>query len=195
MHGPLTSSATDDVYRAMSGDRAAFGRLMDVHLPPAYRLSVRLLGSTEDAKDACQEAFVKAWEHLGSFDAERPFAAWLTTIVTRTCLDRLRRRQRSPFDWSGWNRDGIAEPADDRADPHRVVERGDLSAIVLGLLHRLPPTQRVVFALRDLEDLDVQEVADATGISASSVKANLSYARRKLRMILAEEYDMKDMNA
>lgn len=195
MYGPATSTATDDAHLAQSGDRTAFGRLMDAHLPMAYRLSVRWLGSTDEAKDASQEAFVKAWEHLGSFDAKRPFAAWLTTIVTRTCLDRLRRRQRSPFRWLGSERDTVADPVDVRPDPHHAVEWDDLSTIVLGLLKRLPPTQRVVFALRDLEDLDVQEVANAMGISVSSVKANLSYARRRIRTILDEEYHVKDTKA
>jgi RNA polymerase sigma-70 factor (ECF subfamily) len=195
MHGPLTSNATSDAHLARSGDRAAFGRLMDANLPMAYRLSLRLLGSSDESKDACQEAFVKAWEHLGDFDAARPFAAWLTTIVTRTCLDRLRRRQRSPLQWFGFGRDEVVEPPDVRADPHQTVEWGDLAEIVIGLLRRLPPTQRVVFALRDLEDLDVQDVADVTGISISSVKANLSYARRRIRTILAEEYLVKDVNA
>lgn len=194
MHGPLTSTASSDAHLAQSGDRAAFGRLMDAHLPMAFRLSLRFLGSTDDAKDACQEAFVKAWEHLGSFDVARPFAAWLTTIVTRTCLDRLRRRQRTSLHWFGSDRDGVVEPADLRPDPHQTAEWGDLFTIVLGLLKRLPPTQRVVFALRDLEDLDVQDVADAIGISASSVKANLSYARRRIRAILDEEYHVKDVN-
>ncbi len=195
MDGRTISTASNDAQLAQAGDRAAFGRLMDAHLPLAYRLSIRWLGSPDDAKDACQEAFVKAWEHLESFDAERSFAAWLTTIVTRTCLDRLRRHRRSPVHWFGLGRDGVSEQADVRPDPHRTVEWSDLSTIVLGLLKRLPPTQRVVFALRDLEDLGVQDVADATGIPVSSVKANLSIARGRIRSILAEEYDVKDLNA
>jgi RNA polymerase sigma-70 factor (ECF subfamily) len=195
MDGRTTSTSVNDARLAQSGDRAAFGRLMDAHLPLAYRLSVRFLGSTEDAKDACQEAFVKAWEHLERFDTGRSFAAWLTTIVTRTCLDRLRRRQRSPLSWLGLGPVEVVDPVDARPDPHQTVEWGDLSTIVLGLLNRLPPTQRLVFALRDLEDLDVQDVANAMGISSSSVKANLSYARGRIRRILAEEFDMKDVNA
>lgn len=194
MHRPEAPISTDDALQAQSGDRAAFGRLMDAHLPMAYRLALRWLGTSDDAKDACQEAFVRAWEHLDRFDVRRPFAAWFTTILTRVCLDRLRRRQRSPFRWFRSDHLTEPEPADSNADPLRDAGWSELFTIVVGLMRRLPPTQRVVFALRDLEDLDVAEVATITGLSDSSVKANLSYARRTIRTILATEYQQKDVN-
>lgn len=191
MNEPTATALSDDALRARSGDRAAFGRLVDAHLPQAYRLSLRYLTSADDAKDASQEAFVRAWEHIDRFDTTRPFGAWLTTIVTRICLDRLRGRERSPFRWFRSERVSFVEPPDPGPDPHEGAEWSDLASIVLGLIGRLPPTQRVVFALRDLEDLELEEVAECTGISASSVKANLSYARRTIRAILANEYHVK----
>lgn len=195
MHGPGVTTAENDALLAQRGDRAAFGRLMNAHLPLAFRLSARWLSSEDEAKDACQEAFISVWEHLDRYDPDRPFAAWLTTIVTRLCLDRLRRRQRSPFRWFSRDIGPLPEPVEERPDPQKALESRDLAAIVVGLLRRLPPTQRVIFALRDLEDLDVNDVAKATGISASSVKANLSYARRAIRTILANEYHLKDKSA
>lgn len=120
-------------------------------------------------------------------------AAWLTTIVTRICLDRLRRRRRSPFTWFNPDRSTSTEPLQAGPDPQQVAIWSDLASIVVGLMKRLPPTQRVVFALRDLEDLDVDDVAQITGLSISSVKTNLSYARRTIRTILTTEYQQKDM--
>ncbi len=193
MQGPQQIADTNDILLAQAGDRAAFGRLMDAYLPLAYRLSLRWLASADDAKDACQEAFVRVWEHLGAYDVRRPMAAWLTTIVTRICLDRLRRRRRSPFTWFNPDRSTSTEPLQAGPDPQQVAIWSDLASIVVGLMKRLPPTQRVVFALRDLEDLDVDDVAQITGLSISSVKTNLSYARRTIRTILTTEYQQKDM--
>ena len=194
MHGTTHTTPVDDVRLAQAGDRAAFGRVMDAYLPMAYRISVRWLGSPEEAKDVCQDAWIRVWEGFASFDTERPFGAWLTTIVTRVCLDRLRRRQRAPWRWLGHERTMDLEPISPEPSPQDVATLGDLGAIVVRLLKRLPPTQRIVFALRDLEDLDVPEVVQVTGLSTSSVKTNLSYARRAIRQILADEYRLKEIS-
>lgn len=168
---------------------------MDATMPMAYRLAYRSLGSSADAEDVCQEAFIRVWKHFQSFDASRSFEAWLTTIVSRLAIDRLRSRQRSP--WWPFRRDGTSDDTeravatDLRADQKAVWT--DLHKAVVGLAGRLPPTQRIVFALRDLEDLDVEEVSAATGLSASSVKTNLSYARRRIREILIRELEVEEI--
>lgn len=192
---PRHSGFEEDVASAQSGDRTAFGRVMETTMPMAYRLAYRSLGSSADAEDVCQDAFIRVWEHFQSFDTSRPFEAWLTTIVCRLAIDRLRSRQRSP--WWPFRRDGdfdVNEQAvatDIGADQKAVWT--DLHETVVGIAGRLPPTQRIVFALRDLEDLDVEEVAAVTGLSTSSVKTNLSYARRRIREILMKELHVEEI--
>ncbi len=193
MQGSDHTTPADDVRLAQAGDRAAFGRVMDAFLPMTYRISVRWLGSVDEARDACQDAWLRVWERFESFDSDRPFAAWLTTVVTRICMDRIRRRQRAPWRWPGHDRTADPNPASPEPSPEEVATWGDLGAIVLRLLNRLPPTQRIVFALRDLEDLDVASVAQVTGLSTASVKTNLSYARRAIRQILNDDYRLKDI--
>ena len=191
---PVHTPVDDDIALAQSGDRLAFGRVMDAYLPMAYRVAYRLLGSADDAQDACQDAFLRVWQHFPSYDRTRPFTTWLYAIVTRLSLDRLRRRQRfSVWFLTGEKGHERAENSSDRnSGVVRAAEWKELSALVVRLAGRLPPTQRIVFALRDLEDLDVEEVVEVTGLSRSSVKANLSYARRRIREILVREYRVED---
>ena len=196
MQEPTHHTPSDfDLKQAQEGDRAAFGRVMDECLPMAYRLAYRLLGSSDESQDVCQDAFVRVWEHFSSYDRSRPFQAWLTTIVTRLALDRLRRRQRMTF-WFPKSNGGV--PALDEVPSgapgiDRSAEWSDLHALVVSVAGRLPPTQRIVFALRDLEDLDVEEVASVTGLSTSSIKTNLSYARRRIREILINEFRVEEV--
>ncbi len=192
---PQHTVLADDVEMAQSGDRSAFGRVMDATMQMAYRLAYRALGTVADAEDVCQEAYIRVWEHFPKYDRSRPFEAWLTTIVSRLAIDRLRQRQRSP--WWSFRRDGethVAETAvssDLGADQKAVLT--DLHDVVVGLAGSLPPTQRIVFVLRDLEDLEVAEVASVTGLSTSSVKANLSYARRRIRETLIRDFRVEEI--
>lgn len=191
----IHSPADEDIAQAQEGDRPAFGRVMDAYLPMAYRMAYRLLGSNDEAQDVCQDAFVRVWEHFSSYDRSRPFATWLSTIVTRLAFDRLRSRQRLSF-WflkGDQKHEHIESAAAQGPGIAQRTEWAELNALVIGLVGRLPPTQRIVFALRDLEDLDVEEVAEVTGLSRSSVKANLSYARRRIREILVREYRVEDV--
>ena len=190
----IHSPNDEDVALAQTGDRAAFGRVMDTFLPMSYRLAYRLLGSSEEAQDVCQDAFLRVWEHFPTYDRTRAFTAWLSTIVTRLAYDRLRSRQRyfSRFLGGDSGQHYVKSAAAVEPGIVRSSEWAELNTLIISLAGRLPPTQRIVFALRDLEDLDVMEVAHVTGLSRSSVKANLSYARRRIREILVREFHVED---
>ncbi len=192
---PHHNGMTVDVAKAQAGDRIAFGRVMDATMAMSYRLAYRSLGSSAEAEDICQEAYIRVWEHFDSYDRSRPFEAWLTTIVCRLAIDRLRQRQRSP--WWSFRRDGETHATERAASMDMGADQKavwtDLHEVVIGIAGSLPPTQRIVFALRDLEDLDVAEVASVTGLSISSVKANLSYARRRIREALSRDYRVEEI--
>lgn len=155
----------------------------------AFRLAVRMVDDEDEAQDVCQDAFIRAWLHFASFDPSRSFTTWIYRIVSNICLDRLRARRRWYQRFSR-SVDQAHAAVDDAADPGLRMEQIDLVIHLERSIRSLPPTQRLVFALRDLEDLEVSEVVEATGLTEASVKTNLSYARGRLRKQL-QHLDLK----
>lgn len=155
-----------------SGNEAALRELIDRHRERLYRLAYRLLNDHDDASDAVQETFIRLWRHARRYDPSQSLSTWLCTICARRCYDELRRRQR--------HRKTLDEI------PVEVVNPDALAASELvELLHRvvasLPPKQRVVYQLREIECLSTDEVATATHMSTDQVKANLFVARNSVR--------------
>jgi RNA polymerase sigma-70 factor (ECF subfamily) len=172
---------------SIGGDRHAFGEIVREYQQMAYSVAVRLLWDPHDAEDAVQEAFVRIWKSLHSFKPASRFSTWMYTIVTNVCLDVLRTRKRQLSDLP----DSLTEPAGQEGeDPSDVVAGRDLLRILHILAESLPARQRLVFTLRDLQDLSIRDVVRITGLSAASVKTNLHLARRRLRRTLASEYDI-----
>lgn len=163
-------------------DQAAFADLMGRHHAYAYALAMRFVWDEAEAEDVVQEAFLRVWRHRETFAPERTFTTWLYRIVTRLSLDHLRRRNR----WSAiLTRPGIG--AQEPAAPEDIAHDLDTArtvAIVRAGVERLPEVQRVVFTLRDLQDLSMEEVRAITGMSADAIKANLYHARKRMRRLL-----------
>ena len=187
----LAASPDHIIRRCQGGDLEAFNELILQHQQYAFSLAMHLLCDEHDARDAVQETFLHVWERFDSFDPERKFTTWLYAIVTNVCLDRLRSRTR----WRAlFGRNGWVSEAEDLPDEEALSEiqsNRELCAIVRRLTEGLPPKQRLVFVLRDLEDLSVDEVAAITGLSGSSVRTNLHFARRRLRDLLRRHYDVE----
>ena len=175
--------AMDDLKAAQHGDRQAFRRVVEVNHMFAYRVALGALGNSEEAGETAQEAFIRVWKHLPAFDMNKRFTTWLYTIVTRLCIDRIRARQR---------RAGFLVPLDDRElrgasfDEHveRSIDLRDRVALIRSTIPSLPPKQRLVFILRDLEDLSIAEISDICALSPESVRTSLSVARRRIRLAL-----------
>ncbi len=176
---------------SQAGNRTAFALLVRQYYPAAYGLSVRLLGNAPDAEDVVQEVFLRIWRNLQGFDPSTRFGTWMYRIVMNRCLDHLRQRSRRA-------RHETRPPADDEAPeprgtvtPESAASGNDLLRIIHGLVAGLPETQRLIFTLRDLQDLSIEEVMDITGLSSESVRTNLHYARRRIRERLEKEYAVK----
>ena len=154
------------------GDEGALREIIERHRERLFRLAYRLLNDRDDASDAVQETFIRLWKHSRRFDPGHSLATWLCTICARRCYDELRRRQR--------HRKTLSEiPVND-------IHSDSLDAKeLLDLLHRvinnLPPKQRIIYQLREIECLSTDEVATATRMSADQVKANLFVARNSVR--------------
>lgn len=165
-------------------DHAAFALLVRRYQPYAYALAMRFVWDREEAEDIVQDAFVRVWENIGSYRSDERFTTWLYAIVTHLGIDRVRTRSRwkrvFTRDVHAW---GDAEPAQ---QPHQEerLDGEQLMAAIRRLVERLPRTQRVVFTLRDLQDLSMGEIGEVTGMSPDAIKANLWHARKKMRQML-----------
>jgi len=174
------------VDQALRGDRAAFGQLMHRYAGAVYNLAYRMLGNAEDAEDASQEIFLRAYTRLESFDHQRRFSTWLLSIGSNYCIDRLRRRR---FSWLTLDDAAFALPSSERG-PERTALDHERQAIVQGALQKLPEHYRMVTVLRYWSDLSDEEIAKVTGLPESTIKTRLHRARHMLAAALGPEEQM-----
>ncbi|MCC2672582.1 MAG: polymerase sigma factor, sigma-70 family [Armatimonadetes bacterium] len=167
------------VSRCRAGDVDAFAQLHAKHEAAIQRHAYCLLGSQEDALDACQETFVKAFVAIPKFRGECTLRVWLLRICTNVCRNQLRtqvRRRETSMDAGGEH-----APAAPAADPLELVEQRRLARLFRTALDRLAPGHREIIVLRDLEDLSTAEIAAVIGCSAASVPVKLFRARARLK--------------
>ncbi len=173
------------IRQVLAGDSNAFEALVKAHERSVYNLALRMLGNEQDALDASQEAFFRAYRSLDSFRGDSKFSVWLYRITGNVCLDMLRRAGRRPESSLTVEDDGeeLAVP-DERGDPQRALERKELRAAVREGLMRLEPPFRQALILRELNGLTYDEIARVTGLEAGTVKSRIFRARRKLAAYL-----------
>ncbi len=178
--------------RLRQGDREEFARLVDAYSGPIYRLGLRMLGSQPDAEDVLQNTFLNALTHLSEFEGRSSLSTWLYRIAANEAL-MLIRRKKPEVD--------LDEPAGDSEPVQRPREFADWSGLpedellsqegrlaVERAIDGLPEAMRMVFVLRDIEGLSIQETAQALGLSEGNVKTRLLRARLKLREQLSSYY-------
>lgn len=175
--------------QAVRGDRAAFAALVKRHQGTVYRIALRILRDEGDANDAAQEAFLKAFRNLASFDTGRPFAPWLYRIARNHTLDVARHKGRSPEDLERADRDdedaGVGAAGRDVADPEAqdalsMLEGADLKRRIGGALEKLDPKYREVVELYHFEGLTYDEIAATLGVPIGTVMTRLFRARGRL---------------
>jgi RNA polymerase sigma-70 factor, ECF subfamily len=176
------------VAAAKSGDAAAFEELVNRYEKKIFRLTMNITRNHEDAEDAMQDAFMKAYSHLSNFQEDSRFYTWLVRIAANEALMRLRKRRPNQF--------SLDEPieGDDDLIPREIEDWGpspeqryaqaEMQEILNHVIDQLAPDFRVVFLLRDVEGLSTEETAEAVGISVPAVKSRLLRARLKLRQKL-----------
>jgi RNA polymerase sigma-70 factor (ECF subfamily) len=145
-----------------------------------FAIAYRIMRHREDAEEVLQDAFVAALSGIQSFDASREFAPWFGRIVVRkalNALDKRRRRERAPL---------LSDIADRRSAPDRDAARRQLSTRVRTALARMPPRQRQLIELVELEEYTAAEAAQLLGISAATARWHLHEARSRLRGMLVE---------
>lgn len=171
------------VLAARAGDRRAFEALVGRYERPVYNLALRMLGRAEDAEDASQDVFLKAYRALTAYDPSRPFSTWLLSIAAHHCIDRIRRRRMQEVSLDAlppWRQ--VAARA---VDPEDEAVYRDHSARVKALLQTLSEDYRLVIVLRYWHDFGYSEIAEITGESESAIKSRLHRARRQLAEALS----------
>lgn len=180
------------VARLQAGDPDAYETLVRIHGGRLLSVARRFLPNNEDAQDAVQEAFIKAFRAIGTFEERAQLHTWLHRILVNTALMKIRSRKRRP-----------EESIDDllptfQADGHQttesrdwsdaIFERKETAAIVRQAIAQLPDHYRMVLTLRDIEERDTMETADALGTTTTVVKVRLHRARQALRTLLDREF-------
>jgi RNA polymerase sigma-70 factor, ECF subfamily len=152
----------------------------------------RILGNNEDAQDAVQEAFLKAFQNIAAFEERSLLQTWLHRIVVNTALMKIRARKRRPEEsiedlLPVFQADGH-QMTESREWGDAVLERKETAAVVRRLIERLPEQYRAVLILRDMEERDTAETAAMLGTSANVIKVRLHRARQALRTLLDREW-------
>jgi RNA polymerase sigma-70 factor (ECF subfamily) len=174
------------IQAARGGDLDSFNRLVLAYQDLVYNQAYRMIGEEESADDATQNAFISAYNHLGSFRGGS-FKAWLLRIVTNACYDELRRRKRrptiplEPLDDAGEEVESpswIVDPAD---RPEEQVLRIELQNAIQHCLDKLPDDFRSAVVMVDVQGLDYSEAAESIGTPIGTIKSRLARARLRLR--------------
>jgi RNA polymerase sigma-70 factor, ECF subfamily len=176
------------VAAAQAGDIVAFETLMGRYERKILRLAQNITQNREDAEDVMQEAFLKAYEHLSGFQGNSRFYTWLVRIAVNQALMKLRKRrpnQVSIDEEVNTGEDLIPREIEDWGpSPEDRYKQTELSDILSEVIADLEPSFRIVFQLRDIEELSTEETAEALGLSVPAVKSRLLRARLKLRQKL-----------
>ena len=172
--------------QARQGDKIAFGKLIEAYQTPVYNLAYRMLHNSREAEEAAQEAFIRAYTRLDSYDPKRKFSTWMLSITSNYCVDLLRKRRGVML--------SIDEPlpphpalmSDSDKRPERQVMLSEQQEMVQLLLAELSEDYRQAVVLRYWHDLSYEEIAEIMNTTISAIKSRLFRARRQLAEISME---------
>jgi RNA polymerase sigma-70 factor (ECF subfamily) len=181
------------IKEAQKGSVAAFNQLVMAYQGTAYNVAYRVIGNGDAAADACQDAFLKAYQAIKQYRGGS-FKSWLLRIVTNVCYDQMRYKSRRP----ATSLEDMAENSDDHSEklvndgerPEESILRGELNDLIqLGINH-LPEDQRLILVLSDVQGFSYQEIAEIVGQPLGTVKSRLSRGRQRLRDFLLEQQEL-----
>lgn len=179
---------------AQKGDVPSFNQLVRMYQTMVYHTAYRVLGDSDAASDATQDAFVNAYKNIKSFRGGS-FKAWLLRIVTNTCYDQLRAKKRKPtasLDALLVDPDnpapGLGEAREE--SPHEHAERSELAYWIDQGLQTLPYDQRITLVLSDIDGFAYEEIAQVTNTNVGTVKSRLSRARAHMRNYLLKQQEL-----
>jgi RNA polymerase sigma-70 factor, ECF subfamily len=183
----MPSSDEELVARAMGGDMDSFNQLVLRWERPIYALAYRVIGKEEDARDVCQEAFLRAYRALPGFKRQAKFSSWLYRIALNLCRDWIRRERRAPVAQApeGVDLIELASESTPRESIEDLVARREIGRAVARAMADLPHEQRTAIILKEYHGLTFQEIADLLDCPLSTVKTRLYQGLTVLRRQLA----------
>jgi RNA polymerase sigma-70 factor (ECF subfamily) len=188
------------VARAKAGDMDAFSELVQHYDRRVFRMAKQITQNDDDAEDVLQESFLKAYSHLADFQGNSKFYTWLVRIAVNEALMKLRKRRSDrtvplddPIDTG--EDSVIREIAVWEDNPEQRYSREEMAALLDQAIQSLKPAYRTVFVLRDIEEMSIEETAEALSLSISAVKSRLLRARLQLREKLTRQFKRKGDDA
>lgn len=166
--------------QARQGDKVAFGKLIQAYQTPVYNLAYRMLQNTREAEEAAQEAFIRAYTRLDSYDPRRKFSTWILSIASNYCIDQIRKRRAVLLSIDEPLPPHPALTADQAARPESQLMQGEQQQMVQSLLGDLPDDYKQAVVLRYWNDMSYDEIADVMNTTVSAIKSRLFRARRLL---------------
>ncbi len=166
--------------QARHGDKIAFGKLIEAYQRPVYNLAYRMLNNSGEAEEAAQEAFIRAYTRLHTYNPNRKFSTWMLSITSNYCIDLIRKRRALLL--------SIDEPlpphpalrSDGQKGPEAQMVISEQQEMVQSLLQELSPDYRQAVVLRYWYELSYEEIAEMMDTTVSAIKSRLFRARRQL---------------
>jgi RNA polymerase sigma-70 factor (ECF subfamily) len=201
IHLPVTAltqnqpALTRFIERATAGDAAAFEQIMIHSQQRVLAITWRILGNEADARDASQEVFLRVYKYLNRFKPEQDFFGWLYGITINVCRDTAKKRQRHQAQFTSLTEteEAFAVAADERG-AEEIVQRRQERDLIATALSALSYKERVAIVLRDIEGLSTEEVARILKSSSTTVRSQISSARKKIRISCRQQLGRKEQS-
>lgn len=165
--------------QAIQGDEESFSQIVETYQRPVFNLCYRMLGQAQEAEDAAQETFWRAYQNLRRYDPQRPFATWLLSIAAHYCIDQQRKRRFPTLALELLPDEDAPDPA---PNPERVFAQLEEQGQLQKLLARLGPQDRAAILLRYWYEFSEEEIAKSLSLTVSAVKSRLHRARKELAL-------------
>ena len=174
------------ISKVKKGDLDAYGAIIQDYQSSVFNVCYRVLGNRQEAEDLTQEAFLRAYHKISSFDISRAFGPWVRTLAANLCYNHLKRARlnRVPLEDE---RDTIKD--DSKYGPEGVLVINQEHSALYQAIWKLPETQRIALELRHFQGLSYQEMAEAMNLPLNTIRSHLYRGRQKLAELLEEDYE------
>ena len=173
----MSNSEMEWLVRAQDGDDEAFTNLVTTYQNPVYNLCYRMLGDSQEAEDAAQETFWRAFQAIRRYDINRPFATWLLSIAAHYCIDLQRKRRMPILEIDDWMEEIVP---DDGPDPEIAAGKSQEHEMLRRMLKSMNPQDRGALILRYWYEFSEEEISRSLKITVSAVKSRLFRARLRM---------------
>lgn len=173
------------IKQVLKGDQSAYGEIVEIYKDKVFQLCYRILGNRHEAEDMAQEAFIRAYINISSFNIDLKFSTWLYRIATNLCIDRIRKKKPDYYlDAEVSGTDGLtmySQIASDSILPEDEIESLELQETIQREITKLPEKYRSVIVLKYIEELSLNEISEILDIPLGTVKTRIHRGREALR--------------